>query len=241
MRSVKLLAAVGVFGLFASAAHANGSLFGPFQWEGVYFGVNTGAATGSVSMNPDVAPDPFGGNSLSPSGGFGGLDFAINRQFRNIVFGFAADAMMPSLNGNGGWYEDDSTDNPWSTKTQLLATFRGRFGYAFGNVLPYVTGGAAYQDTHIVWKYEPGTFDEVIGNFQPNKWGWVIGAGLEYGLHKNWTLGLEYLYMDFGSKHNSTIVFSDDGSSYVGGNIASHTQVVKFSFKYNFGAPAPSP
>ena len=28
-------------------------------------------------------------------------------------------------------------------------------------------------------------------------WGWTIGAGVEYGID-NWSLGLEYLYVDLG-------------------------------------------
>jgi opacity protein-like surface antigen len=28
-------------------------------------------------------------------------------------------------------------------------------------------------------------------------WGWTIGAGMEYGI-ENWSLGIEYLYVDLG-------------------------------------------
>ena len=31
-----------------------------------------------------------------------------------------------------------------------------------------------------------------------NNWGWTVGAGMEYGID-NWSLGVEYLYVDLGS------------------------------------------
>ena len=234
MRVVKVVAMFALFPLFAGSAFADGSLFGPFQWEGMYFGISTGYAGGNVSVIPNVAPPPgtysFGGNALSPAGGFGGLDLTINKQWHNTVFGIVADVAMPSLFKGGLWSEDDANDNSWNTRTQLLATLRGRIGYAFGNVLPYVTGGVAYQDSHVMWNYEGS-----VANYQPNNWGWVLGAGFEYGFDKNWSLGAEYLYMDFGDMRNSSIVFSDDG--YYGGKISSNVQLVKFSLKYNFGMP----
>ena len=28
--------------------------------------------------------------------------------------------------------------------------------------------------------------------------GWTVGGGVEYALNRNWSIGAEYLYMDFG-------------------------------------------
>ena len=36
------------------------------------------------------------------------------------------------------------------------------------------------------------------GSVSTTKAGWAAGAGLDYGLTRNWTVGAEYLYVDLG-------------------------------------------
>jgi outer membrane immunogenic protein len=72
-----------------------------------------------------------------------------------------------------------------------LGTARGRIGYAFDRLLPYVTGGLA---TGNVTAAVPG-----IGSAGNTSTGWTIGAGVELALTGNWTVKAEYLYVDLGT------------------------------------------
>src|SRR4029078_598728 len=80
-----------------------------------------------------------------------------------------------------------------------LATARGRLGYAFDRIMPYVTGGAAFGGikTNI-----PG-----FGNTNETKSGWTVGGGVEAAIAGPWTAKVEYLYVDLG--HPDSILGSD--------------------------------
>jgi outer membrane immunogenic protein len=71
----------------------------------------------------------------------------------------------------------------------------------------YATGGLAVTDLKVSNSFadDAGLF---FGGFLPNivgasststiKTGYVAGAGIEWALNRNWTVGAEYLYVDFG-------------------------------------------
>ena len=64
-----------------------------------------------------------------------------------------------------------------STSDTWLSTVRGRAGYAFGGVLPYVTGGLAVGDIRAA---TPG-----FAGASNTSAGWTAGAGIEFGLTGN--------------------------------------------------------
>jgi outer membrane immunogenic protein len=72
-----------------------------------------------------------------------------------------------------------------------------RVGYAWDRAWLYVTGGfaAASVDLNVNASAVPG-----FGILSDRKtvYGWTVGAGLEYAFLNNWSLKVEYLYMDFG-------------------------------------------
>ena len=77
-----------------------------------------------------------------------------------------------------------------TTSDTWLSTVRGRAGYAFGGILPYVTGGLAVGD---IRANMPGFAVASTTNA-----GWTVGAGLEVALPGNWTAKAEYLHVDLG-------------------------------------------
>ena len=68
---------------------------------------------------------------------------------------------------------------------------RGRIGYSFDRVMPYVTGGLAVGDIRAA---TPG----LAGGTSTNA-GWTLGGGVEVALPGNWTAKAEYLRVDLGS------------------------------------------
>jgi outer membrane immunogenic protein len=84
-----------------------------------------------------------------------------------------------------------------------LPAIRGRIGYAFAPAwLVYVTGGGAATSAKLT------IADAAIGvaplSQSDTRWGWTVGAGVEWGFSGNWSLKLEYLHADFGNSNYFT-------------------------------------
>jgi opacity protein-like surface antigen len=71
-------------------------------------------------------------------------------------------------------------------KNDWLSTIRGRFGYAAGHFMPYVTGGGAFDDIN--------TSVSGIGSANETKAVWTVGGGVETALSGPWSAKLKYLY-----------------------------------------------
>jgi outer membrane immunogenic protein len=100
-----------------------------------------------------------------------------------------------------------------------IGTLRPRAGVAADNFLLYGTGGIAYStgdDTRFTTSAQPRA-------------GWTVGGGVEYAPAKQWSLGLEYLYADFG-KAQSRTNFSTPGSPN-----EDHSQILRGRLNYRFG------
>ena len=68
---------------------------------------------------------------------------------------------------------------------------RGRVGYSFDRVMPYVTGGLAVGDIHAAAPGLPGGTNTNAG--------WTVGGGVEFALPGNWSAKAEYLHVDLGN------------------------------------------
>src|SRR5262249_12325667 len=120
-------------------------------------------------------------------------------------------------------------------KLRWLTTTRGRVGYAVGDWLGYVTGGAAWGGirTHYASALNHPTRTAQLSH---TKLGWVVGTGIETALGGRWTGKLEYLYADLGTV--SDFVVNPPG--FVVANIATsfRDHVVRVGFNYNFAQPS---
>ncbi len=150
----------------------------PYNWTGFYIGVNGGGGFGHSDW------DAFGTGS-NTSGGLAGGTIGYNYQMGQVVFGLEGDGDWSDLRGSGvcGGLSCE-TRNDW------LATARGRIGYSFGRVMPYVTGGGAFGDI----KSSLAGF----GSQTTTQAGWTLGGGAEIAIAGPWTAKIEYLYVDLG-------------------------------------------
>ena len=154
-----------------------------FTWTGFYIGVNGGGAFGTSTYN-------FGGlgsASFNTSGGLAGGTIGFNYQTGALVWGVEGDGDWSGISGSSTCLGGLST---CQTKNDWLATARGRLGYAFDRVLPYVTGGAAFGDI------KAGVPALTIDTANT---GWTVGGGVEYAFLPNWTAKIEYLYVNLGN------------------------------------------
>jgi outer membrane immunogenic protein len=113
-----------------------------------------------------------------------------------------------------------------------VGTVTGRFGYSFGQWLPYVKGGvAAAQMTSPLQNGLVSGFTRSSSE----RSGWTAGVGFEYQLSTKWSLGLEYLYTDLGGSSNGPPASIGSGSSLEVYNNALKTQSLLGRLNYKAG------
>ena len=78
---------------------------------------------------------------------------------------------------------------------------------AFGNWLPYMTGGFAWTFDRVDLESDHGDAEPaappapaLIEHHWLWRFGWTIGAGIEFPFAPNWTARAEYLFTDFGNQ-----------------------------------------
>ena len=182
-----------------------------YNWSGFYLGVNGGGGWGHSYW--DTSADRVG-----LSGGLAGGTAGYNWQFGNAVLGIEGDIDWANLKGT-----NSSTLCPagCSTSDTWLSTVRGRAGYAFGNVLPFVTGGLAVGDIRAA---TPG-----FAGASNTSAGWTAGGGIEVGLTGNWSAKAEYLYVDLGKFNCGTAC-----NGLPTDNVSMHDNVVRAGVNYRF-------
>jgi outer membrane immunogenic protein len=174
---------------FAADLPANGPIpyysatpvVGGYNWAGPYAGLNVGYEWGRAS-----------GSDADPKGIAGGLQAGYNWQSGSFIFGAETDLQ---LSGADDTFANYKFSNPW------FGTLRARAGYAMNNILFYGTFGIGYGDL----KAELGGATEVH-----TLAGWAGGLGAEVGFTPNWSVRMEYLYMDLGARGFS-LTSNDNG------------------------------
>ena len=180
-----------------------------YNWTGFYIGVNGGGAFGHSNW------DSAGGFNLT--GGLLGGTIGYNWQPGSLVLGIESDLDWSGISG--------STTNlcPLGCKTanSWLGTVRGRVGYAFDRIMPYVTGGLAFGNIKASTPGFPG-----IDNANT---GWTVGAGLEVAIGGGWTAKAEYLFVDLGSANCGF-----NCGALVNDNISFRASIVRGGLNYRF-------
>ena len=188
-----------------------------YSWTGFYIGINGGGGFGNSNWL-----DPVLGNSgnFNTSGFLIGGTVGANYQIGQFVLG---------IEGDGDWQNLDGTTTGGScvgqgceTKSNWLATVRGRAGYAWDRVLFYGTGGVAFANVQAGAGALPFS--------SSTQTGWTAGAGVEYAFAPNWTAKVEYLYVDLGSFNCGL----NCGNGLVTDNVSLHTNILRAGVNYRF-------
>ncbi len=183
-----------------------------YDWNGFYVGVNAGYG-GGLFTHPfalNDPPDSLPGTIDVTAGGFVyGVQAGFNAQMDGILFGIEADIQGSTIDGRVSLSIDDVDDvipgidtigADAGTSLDWFATLRPRIGFVNDRFVVYATGGLAYGQTTSsinVSINDVPLFDPTVTN---DRFGWTIGAGIEYALTDSITLKTEYLYTDLGSE-----------------------------------------
>jgi outer membrane immunogenic protein len=225
------------------------------------------------------------GRDGSRTGLTGGVQAGFNWQFGAMVFGIEADINARGRGGRDrgagvAVLQQNAFDNEdlvlahssrGSGGSNWFGTIRPRLGVAMDRTLLYVTGGLAYGgnrrggDSFTLFLDQPPKNqllegDEIYATYartgrRSSNWGWTLGAGVEHAFTNNWTMKLEYLYVDLDrGRRNAEYTLVDSGNlggiqggaaiaqnlAFRGGSSRSADKfhVVRVGFNWKFGGPA---
>ncbi|WP_407186208.1 outer membrane protein [Bradyrhizobium centrosematis] len=212
-----------------------------YDWTGFYVGGHLGGAwtneqwinTANTTAFGDLSPGQ--GFSQRGSGVFGGGQIGYNWQVNNFVLGLEGTI---SGMGNKGTVVNTvfgaGLDDVFSWRTNWMATVVGRAGVAFNNNLLYVKGGYAGVNNRLSVSDTVGT----TGSGSQTTWhnGWTVGAGWEYGITRNWIVGVEYDYAAFETK-SYQLAGAAAPAVYTFDVKPKDIQSVVARLSYKFGAP----
>ncbi len=190
-------------GSIKDARPSNGARWGgaPGSWHGGYAGVHIGGGYGT-SRN-----DFANGNSSGDfdiDGYLFGATLGYNWNYRpNVVVGIETDVSLSDIEGV-------TANGCCATAIDWLWTIRGRLGYDFNGIMPYITAGIAVADIDAA----------TVGGASVNETtaGAAVGAGIEMRISPRMTLKGEYLFVDFETVDipgsGGTVVSVDDLSIF---------------------------
>ena len=219
-----------------------------FSWTGCYLGGHVGGAfahkdiTDPVQLVQDSFLFPGATTGVttvnpSPSGAVIGGQIGCDYQFAsNFVIGVEGSASGSTMRSSQNAVLP--LGNPdialVQANTDFLASLTGRIGYAFDNVLLYARGGAALAGD----KFEvSGTFTGLPYDFTglDNRYGWVVGGGVDWAFTPHWSVNFEYDYYQFG--HGSVTMI--DGINGFSGlvDVRQNVQVAKVGVNFHVWGP----
>jgi outer membrane immunogenic protein len=216
-------------------------------WTGFYFGgqggLAAGKASGSSRLQEFVPPGEwvntgFGrfNDSTNLAGGVAGVYGGYNWQIGQTVLGLEGDWTWSDAEGTtycGGAIARCKVDLDWS------ASLVARAGYAVGNSLWYVKGGAVWgrvatgvsANQLLALGFPAGT--NLSDSKSETSLGWTVGMGWEHAITRNFLVRIDYSYMDFGSQ-SSTFRSADFADWRVRSKVDTTVNQIKVGAAFKF-------
>jgi outer membrane immunogenic protein len=238
----RLLAGVAITAVMAGSAFAaDMPLKAPppvlaYDWSGFYLGGVIGGAWGHTdSSTPDIGVIGSLTNvpvvqTTTSSGFIGGVEGGDRYQFGKLVVGWEADMTWGSQNGTStnsfgpSFFPPLTFTRSITADTNWTGTATSTLGIAHDRWLVYGKAGVAWSHTNytenstVALALGPGfTTGLFSGTGSENRIGWTVGTGVEWAIWNNWSVKVEYDYLDFGNK---TVAVNGTLLPAIGGGIA---------------------
>ena len=214
-----------------------------YDWTGFYIGVHGGGDWFDKNWYIPVTPNTCGGicgvdvGSHSASSWLVGGQAGYNYQAGRWVLGVEGQASWTDLKAsNGNLLIPTLIVN--SSKTSALGTLAGRVGYAFDRFMIFGKAGGAWAHDKFWTTAGPASpvAGTIIQSTDSDRFGWMLGIGAEYAFAANWSVKIEYDYMDFG-RHRETVQPVLLGAASFEYDIRQRVDLVKAGINYRFGGP----
>jgi outer membrane immunogenic protein len=208
-----------------------------FSWTGLYIG----AHAGGVWFNKDwtardvTGPVPEGRHTASSwlAGGQVGFNYQVNQWVLGLEAQFSATRL------DGSHVSPNVIFVVNHSRTDFIGTIAGRVGMAWDRTLLYVKGGGSWARDKFFNELVPPFVTPLAEARTANvtRWGWMVGVGGEYAFTGNWSVKLEYDYLDFGRRTHTfqpTPACTCTAFDY---EIRQNIHLVKVGINYRFGGP----
>jgi outer membrane immunogenic protein len=227
-------------------------------WTGLYIGANagwigstsntitnTGTDGGASGLGTALGAGAIPGTiGISHSGFIGGGQIGYNWQWTpNWVLGLEADfdgladpasTVIVAFPGSAAI---SPLQTGYSRALDTLGTIRERVGYLSSpNLMWYATGGLAYGDPTLQTAFAcaactPPASTSILSSATLR--GWTVGAGAEWRFASAWSVKLEYLYVDLGSRSN-TVTYTYGPTSTMTSTYNERDNIVRAGVNYKF-------
>ena len=178
-----------------------------YNWTGFYLGAHVGGAwfnkdwtypctSTNLTNFPGFACGVSEGGH-SGSSWLAGGQVGFNYQVSQWVWGVEAQFSATRINGSS--VSQAFVQDTLHSRTDFIGTIAGRLGVAWDRVLLYAKGGGAWVHDKF-WESTTGDPSDVFGRADGIRWGWMVGAGIEYAFAPNWSVKAEYNYLNLGTK-----------------------------------------
>jgi outer membrane immunogenic protein len=186
-----------------------------YNWNGFYVGGNFGYGWNDVSSTAtNLATGEQTSSSSTRRGVFGGGQVGYNWQFNpNWLVGLEGDLDAASLTGSSDSCSSTGCSHS-DGKNDWFGTLRGRVGFVQNNWLLFATGGVAWvhgSNTRTITAVNippaPAGSGVLVGQASTASGtdaGWTVGGGVDWGIAPNWSVNLEYRYMDVKTSRDYT-------------------------------------
>jgi outer membrane immunogenic protein len=206
-----------------------------FSWTGCYVGAHVG---GGMMSNTE-------GSSQNGKGGLAGGQGGCNYQDGNWVFGIEGEGYWSGIrttNANSSipnvFSPNNSSSFNGTTSNNNDFTIAARAGITFDRTLIYGKGGwawGAFKTSSIDVCCGVGTSTTTTTAMSGTLDGFLVGAGIEHALTRNWTVKFEYNFIAFGAKELSATECRLSVCAVTGTNsLSANKQVFKVGANYLF-------
>lgn len=167
-----------------------------WSWQGFYLGAFAGGMFGYDSTARNDTTQVV--NTRTSGGTVGGLA-GFNYQAGMVVLGLEGDLGWANANGSTNYISATSGAPEIETDhSSYSGHARARLGFAFGQYLPFIAGGAAFTNNQVTLQHLAPL--RPAQSITDNLVGGSIGAGLDAMFTQNWVGRVEYIFDFYGQQ-----------------------------------------
>ena len=211
----------------------------PYNWSGFYVGGNLGYGWSSQCIDItaiNATAVAFAEGCKSAGGGLVGGQGGYRWQSGQFVFGAELSGDWANIRNSRASINPNFAGDTWKSTLDGLGLITGQLGFAADNVLFYFKGGAAVGSQNFgIYNTATGTG---IAFAERTRWGGVVGAGIDYGITQNWTVGLEWDYL---FRSSDSTIWSTPALAPAVTTVATSTStgvnMLTVRVNYKFGGP----
>lgn len=216
-----------------------------FTWTGFYVGGQGGVALSRESGLFSSNNSSFRGGSADGNAGVVlGLHGGYDYQVQNFILGAVADLSYVDANSQAT-FQQFGQEFGSKQDIDFMGTLRAKGGLTSDRFAVYATGGLAYANVSNKLIGSPqvssaGQTYNVSLEKDDDNFGYAVGAGLDYLLGQNMSVGIEYLYTDLG-KVDTKVKYTPVGGTIATDSLSAtsnddldfHTVWAKASWRFN--------